>query len=340
MNTFLRWLEKMSYTSRVYCFNGAFFDQPSKPSHQVIFTGFSKKGFRRNGKGGHLVIPSICRNLRKSNIATFFSICERDTLRLMKSTTPTVIINVFGEDAHQINNSLVDEIENNVDIIFNKSTVGPILADKLKSLEYLTSFDVPMPGPPKLGMLTFENGKFGSGSKSTRLLEPCEELNDEKYNREFVDTRINFEGRSYYTSVRILCIGAKIMYAFPRARLTCQGIPNANNKSTPLDPKLINFLKKSLIDENLSQLENIANKVYGATGLAFLAHDILIDNHGSNAYLCETGFKFDDIGFRKKIDVISNELDGFYFLTDIKSYTNSLTLELITLIESNSTTKT
>jgi hypothetical protein len=146
------------------------------------------------------------------------------------------------------------------------------------------------------------------------VLDSIAEADASRYNTALVDTRISHDGRSYYTCVRLLCVGSRIVHAYVRARHVEEGSPSVHSGDTPLDADLMNFLQRRLVDDRLDEMAELAAKVAAALGPGFYAHDVLVDVEGGAPLLGETGFKFNDAAYRRRLAPVAAEIPAHRIL--------------------------
>ena len=104
---------------------------------------------------------------------------------------------------------------------FHTSGQAAIVSRKDTANETLSRHGVPMPpmvqetdaaaGP------VFSNEFDVSGAEVELVTDPAE-LDPDRYNTAYVDTQRSFEGVSYHTCIRLLCVGPRLIHAWVRAR--------------------------------------------------------------------------------------------------------------------------
>lgn len=213
-----------------------------------------------------------------------------------------IIVNIIQEDKNPLA-SYPDDIAT-----FNQFNTAAILSDKEKTIElYNTSM---IPSPKKCNWtdcdacLSFS--KTGSGKK-VKIIQKYYNLDPNRHNVEFIDTRRSFKGKLYHTSLRILAIGGQIVDIWLRFR-PAEEPPIVHSKNTPLDSELLNFFYDSIIIDHHSELEQIASNLHYILGPGFYVHDLLVDTN-NNFFVCESGFKFDDETYRKHIIPVVSKIN-------------------------------
>jgi len=122
------------------------------------------------------------------------------------------LISLVDEDRHELGkydlpNGLLGEFA----AIFNSCSLVRILRDKRKTNDYLTSAGMQKPGwGAGRGKKVFSLPRTGYGH-AARLADYAVQLDDASYSAEFIDTKVRFKDRLYYTSLRLMCIGPNVL---------------------------------------------------------------------------------------------------------------------------------
>lgn len=177
----------------------------------------------------------------------------------------------------------------------------------------------------------FSNHNNSSGAE-VFVVEKDRALDADRYNASFIDTRVNYAGEDYYTTVRLMCIGEVITHAFVRARPVSEGNPRVHGKDTPVKRDLLRGLHHILIERNQKGLERLAKDVVSAIGPGFYAHDVLIDARTHQIFLAETGFKLDNLVFYKHMAEIIEDLPsmkGFSNPAEVAKNTAPVFIDLL-----------
>jgi hypothetical protein len=153
----------------------------------------------------------------------------------------------------------------------------------------------------------FSNLRQDSAGAVT-VLDRLDQADADRYNTSFVDTRVTHAGRTYYTCVRLLCVGPHVVHGYVRARDVAEGSASVHNADTPLDPALLGILHESQVDARMAEHADVAARVAAALGPGFYAHDIVVPNDGGAVQLCETGFKFNDGSYPARLAPVAAEL--------------------------------
>lgn len=197
--------------------------------------------------------------------------------------------NLYVDFAEQVE-SICSKYENVR--IFHSSFLGKKLGNKTNTNKFLSSLGIKMPKiiDSECGLMLFINKNEGSGSK-TKISTTPEPL---KYNTKFIKSVFKFKGENYYFCPRALCIGGKINEIYLRFRHSSDKNACVHGKQTPMIADLHNSCYDQLIKPNLSQLQDICDKLGECMGLGFYAHDFLLETGSNLFYLCESSFKFDN----------------------------------------------
>ena len=280
--------------------------QPEIERGRVIFTGFSTNGFAGHSKVRPVeFFPPFCSILAEQGIAARF---VKTPLQLKKALTEeSCVIHVYGEDHVRIDTPEVLAVQGAARLVFNDARLGPILARKDVSNRFLTEHGISMPSMKFNTGPVFSNSLMGTGT-DVELLETGGLAKTDRYNTKFIDTRVRYKNRLYYTSVRLLSVGTEIVHSYVRVRDEAEGSPSVHNKDTPLDPEMVEDLQDSLVNARWTDLTMLAAQMGQALGPGFYAHDVLIDADDGDIFVCETGFKFDDASYVRHMLPIADRI--------------------------------
>jgi hypothetical protein len=141
-------------------------------------------------------------------------------------------------------------------------------------------------------------------------------LDRSRYNTEWIDTRHEYNGRSYYVVLRAMAVGSRCVSIFVRARPADQADASVHNTDTPVDAGLWNALYQRLVTPKMQEIESLCQRIADILGLGFFSHDILPESSSGRLLVCETGFKFDDYLFRSHLMPLAGQLVSDDFLSD------------------------
>ena len=249
--------------------------------------------------------PAFCKNLAKHGFATVFVYDEQSIMQnIVNSSGRTVLVNLVRErDARIDSYDFSSELLEKIDIVFNTCHLARIVGDKQSTNEFLSAQGVPMPkcnvdGRDYKGLI-FSFSRIGR-NRSAYIVDNAGTADDSRYNTEFVNTIVEFKDRSYYTSIRLMCVGPHILKILVRARDSAEQCPECRDHNTPRDRELFQHLHESLVFPNLDSLSSLAEQCESAYGPGFYAHDVLIEQPTARVLLCETELKFFPTAFMKR----------------------------------------
>lgn len=252
----------------------------------------------------------------------------------MKGRIPTAIVHVYGEDHRRIDTEELREIEKAAALVYNSATVGPVIADKEKARVRLCGAGVLMPEADMGNAdVVFSNSRLGT-SQEVSVVYPGQALDADRYNTRYIDTTVDYRGKKYYTTIRLLCISDRIVHAYVRARDVAEGSPSVHAKDTPLDPELLAHLQSKLVEGHRPQIQNVADRIFSALGPGFYAHDLMIEANTQKVYVCETNFKFDDSSFSERTRPISGMIPFHQILFPLEGFASECARTLALDIQS------
>ena len=333
MNYFERLFQAYKFNLQVSSEKFGGTQQPLSPKANIVIACITSAGLSASGKGSKQFFKPFCQELRRLGFATHFCISMKQVQRCIDRLPGCILINLFGEDHFNISTPQMHRIEEKAALVFNNSETGAILADKQWSCDHFEQNGIPMPPAPESGEAIFSNSRYGT-RQSVEVVSNISLADQQRYNRALIDTVQTFEGRSYYTSVRLMCIADQIAQTLVRARPIEQNDPSVTGTDTPLDPALICYLHDELIVKNLTRHRAIASQLNQATGPCFVAHDLLVETGSNNIYVNESGFKFHVPVFRDHLSGISNDLAFMQDFFDIETYSRKAAKVFVSYLES------
>lgn len=255
-------------------------------------------GLNTRGKvQANLFFPPFCRLLGQCGIATS---CVTDTKGLRQELeisegVPVVLINLMNEIYDDLDEyNIPDDVWKKANAIFNSHRTAVVIQDKRKANETLSGQGITMPSLKiDEGKKIFSNARIGSG-ENVFVLEKIQEVDEGRYNAEFIDTRVPFGNAVFFTCVRLVCIGTRTLQIYVRARDVEEDNPSVHSKDTPKNPELLEHLYSHLVAPRVEELHALGDRVGRVLGPGFYAHDVLVDNESGHLFMCETGFKFYD----------------------------------------------
>ena len=277
---------------------------------RVAVVGVGHKGFNGGGKvegsGFLAAFASAC--AERGVVLDFFSNVSS------AATSATLGYDALVNIVHEEEDSLApfERLETAFGTqVFNSAALARIVADKQLTNERLSEMGIPVPRlveqNEQVADPIFSNARKGS-HRQTFVIEDPRNLKPKRYNTEYIDTRFLFEGRYYYTTIRIMAVFGEMVTAWVRARDEAEGVPNVHSRDTPLDPRLLCFLHNSLIDERIEYLRELTHRLGETLGPGFFAHDLLTCARSGRIFVAETGFKFDDETYRQHLRPVVDEI--------------------------------
>ena len=272
--------------------------QPLNVRGKILILALGPRGLRPRGKvKARRFFPPFCRVLGQCGIASAY-VCDFESLErelCLADGMPTILVNLVNElyddlDAYDIPKSFLEQ----TNAVFNSHGIAKIIRDKEEANRFFSQHNISMPGQ-NLDERTnvFSNARIGSGERAF-IVENLQELDEERYNTEFIDTTIQFRESVYFTCIRLVCIGTYLIRIYIRARDVSENNPSVHNKDTPKDRELLDYLHEKLLAPRLEAFHTLSYRIGHVLGPGFYAHDVLIDNKSGQLFLCESGFKFYD----------------------------------------------
>lgn len=291
---------------------------PNEPIGQVIFSVLTS--YQWHGKvRAELFFPAFCAELRSNGFAVYFCRSLSEIEYLMASGLVTILVHVFPEDKRQIASKKVFEVESRCLAVYNSASTGLVIGDKAKTAEIFRYNGILTPEFPDASDTVFSNARYGSNKKAKRI-EAGAKINRARFNTRFIDTSVEFMGRCYFTSVRLVCVNDALIHAFPRARGVDEGNPSVHASNTPLNPALIEFLQSEIVNPYWDVLGRLGRDLARALGRGFYVHDLLIERSSHRIYVCESGFKLEPTAFWTRVESISDSLPSQSILFPIDAY--------------------
>ena len=298
--------------------------QPDKKRANVLIVVMGDDPFYTRGKvTPKLFFPPFCRVLALHGIGSTYVYGRKNLERelLLSDGVPTIVVNLINEEFDNLDSwEIIGDLLHETDAVFNSLRIAKIIRDKEETNKLLSGNGISMPrnniGESKK---IFSNVRIGT-QKPVFIYEDLKELDDDRYNTEFIDTRIQFRNSVYYTIIRLMCIGSQILQIYVRARDVSENNPSVHNKDTPLDPELLDFLYKQLVVPRLTNYFLLAESIESILGPGFYVHDVLVDNDSDDLILCETGFKFIDRSYTNRMTGVISDSKFMSSILDQTTY--------------------
>ena len=290
--------------------------QPAAASAKVIIAALTPAGLKSRGKVNVVkFFPPFCQVLGQHGIGSAYIRNSADLQRELLSSRemPIILIDLVHELYDELESEkMIREYGSRIGVVFNSYKVAHVVRDKKIANDYLSSHGIPM---PRCGGLDrqkiFSNVRIGT-KEPVFVHDDIGDADKSRYNSEFIDTRIRIGDTSYYTSVRLMCIGSRLLQAYVRARDTRENNPSVHTADTPLDHELLQNLYRQLVATRIKDYSLLAKRMGSVLGPGFYAHDVLVDNTSHEIFVCETGFKFFDDPYWDRIKSIADGRDFQY----------------------------
>lgn len=272
----------------------------------VIVAALMGDSIRARGKvEPEIFFPDFCAHLAKMGYSTHFVFHPEDLLKKSKLKN-SCIIHMYNEERNIPVDVDVAEAEAHVGCVFNGLDTGRIIKDKIKTNMYLSARGVTMPSMEVNSEKVVFTNLVDKTSKGSWIAE-ASEIDPDRYNTKYIDTRIEYEGTDYFTTVRLLTVGREIVHAFVGARPADANKPTVHGVNTPRNSGLVTFLYKVLYEDKKDEMQALADDLDRILGPGFYHHDLLIENGTGDIYTCEVGYKFDAYAYGTHLKTIKNE---------------------------------
>lgn len=291
---------------------------PAAQTGQVIFCGFSSGGFNGQGKvDARSFFPAFCKTLHQAGMATHFAHTPNEMLRHLKPET--CLVHIYREIAPE-NISLYEQAMRQVakadgahrGAVFNDPTLGAMIARKDLTNSHLSKAGIAVPRmvtSDDTDAPVFANDIASTGAEVAIGYDP------DRYNTEFIDTRVPYKGKDYYTTVRLLCVGGALIHCNVGARDASESA-SVHGRDAPMDPEMLEYLQGVLVHSRIDALKDLAKKLGDVLGLGFFGHDLVICNKTGIPHVCEVGFKFDANAYRTHLAPLADQLPSHSTLFD------------------------
>lgn len=296
---------------------------PYSDGAEIAIIGSPLGGFSANGKvTPELFFPKFAYELSKQDMSVVvYGDVECFLENRGQDSTKTVVILIYNEEVVKNSGGLtgnIDEMalaakleENKNILVYNTVTLGSIIGDKEQTNRLFEDAGVLVPPMVSNGGSgddkVFSIDTHGSGRENF-VVQEFDKIDCSRHNTKLVNTLYEYKGKSYYVCLRVLVVGGSMVTAYPRLRLATENNPNVHNADTPLDIDAIRYFKVDFVDKMEAEIADLCSSAGAALGSGFFAHDILPCSETGKLYICETGFKFDDMSYRERLWPISSDL--------------------------------
>jgi hypothetical protein len=281
---------------------------PADRPRQIVFTGFARFGFGAKGKVyAEDYFPAFTRRMAENGVDCHF-VWDEDGLERHMTGKPTAIVHMMNEEKVWPYNPRIRAAEAQADFVFCSKRAANLLKEKPVTNRFLTPRGIPMPrmlAPEETGLRAFSNAAEGSG-KRIIVTDSPETLDPARYNTAFIDTRVPFEGKTYYTMFRIQAVTRKVLHAYVRARDTAEKAASVHSKDTPADAGLIEMLFDLLIRPRQDEITAFTDRIGRILGPGCYACDMVVCNSTGKMFMVEAGFKFNDSPYAKYLESVAD----------------------------------
>ena len=282
-------------------------------------------GLRTRGKvKPRKFFPPFCHVLARCGIASAYVHDAEGLQREIAQAqgAPVVLIDLVNETYHDLAARAIPErLASQATAVFNSRDLAGIVRDKREANRFLSARGVPMPSMDGLsGKRIFSNVRVGSAEPAFVYDSP-DDADEDRYNTEFIDTRVRHGADCYYACVRLMCIGPHLVQVLVRARNVKENNPTVHAKDTPADRALLDRLIEVLVAPQLGDYSLLSRTMAEAMGPGFYSHDVLVEKDSGKLYVCETGFKFYNDGQWSLMGHLADRtLSAQESLTDQRTY--------------------
>lgn len=239
---------------------------------KVVIAGLTQGGLAGPGKvGPGFFYPPFCNALHSAGIEVGIATTE-DQLRSEITHDRTVVILVYNEEWFRYSHPRIDGQQLGAMGVWNSTENIPLIVNKRKTNIFLKKLGIRVPEIQEQlqdDSPVFSNARRKSGA-TAYVVANKGTLDPRRYNTRFVDTRRTFEGTTYHSSVRLMCVGKELVTAFVRLRDEADGSPSVHAKDTPLEPSAITHFHNLLVRDRLAELGGAGKSTRGRAWAGFL----------------------------------------------------------------------
>lgn len=283
----------------------------------LVVTGFGSWGFRGAGKvRPKIFFPPFVYALYRNGIRVSFAIKIEELLKFDDHKN-VIVAHIFSEEGILSDSFHKLKIPNRNFLVFNRPELGEILGQKAHFNRLMSMHGIPVPklvtdaGGEKM---VFSNAASGSGADAYLLNDRNSKLDSNRYNTEYIENRRIYNGHYYYNTVRLLTVGCELVHAYVRLRPDSEGSASVHAKNTPLDPALIEYFQKILVEDRINELKKLSEQIGLALGPGFFVHDTIISSETEEIFVSESGIKFEDDAYINRLYPIAAYLPSHYVM--------------------------
>ena len=280
----------------------------ANPKGHVVICAARLKGMAAKGKmnpSGFL--PDFLPALAAHGLQPHFAFAPAE-IRDLITRHDAAAIAIWNEEKHRRLDPCFRQAAERSRLLFNSFATGERIGGKAETNRWLSAHGIRLPEMVEAGTEeVFSNAAAGT-SQAVNLVAPGETLDPDRYNTRYIDTRIEFGGRSYLTSVRLMAVGPHVIEGLVAARDMRWNRASVHGVDTPLDADLVNHLYDRFYVERKAELADIARRLHDILGPGFYHHDLIIERGTGLIYLCEVGYKFDLSAFAGRMRPIADDV--------------------------------
>lgn len=285
--------------------------KPNGRRRRVVFTAFTRFGFSGKGKVyTEDYFPKFTHYLAENDVDTYFVWSEQDLIDLCKDCN-YAIIHLYNEEKYNTYTPAIRQAEMAADVVFCTQRAASIVSNKKIANRFFTENGISMPKElitsQDVSGKVFSNHLSGSG-KRVIVSSATDSLLDDRYNTDFVDTRIDYGGKTWYTMFRIQAVGQNVHHAYVRARDVAERAPSVHSKDTPANAGLIEYIYDKLIAPRRGDIAEHTRKMGELLGPGFYAHDMIVCRESGKMFMVESGFKFNDSPYANYISSVQDDM--------------------------------
>jgi hypothetical protein len=267
----------------------------------VLIAALTEHSIRGRRKAP-LFFPDLCGRLAQLGYQTHFVFNSADLLKKSRQKN-SCIIHLYNEERKVPDDDDVAEANSNVGYVFNNLATGRIIGNKIQTNQFLSEKGIAMPSMSfDMKDAVFTNLVNNTSRGSNRIT--AEEADPDRYNTKFIDTGVEYQGKEYRTTVRLIVVGRKIIHSLVGARASNAKNATVHGVNTPINSGLITHLFETQIVARKPELDALADKLDQCLGPGFYHHDLLIEKDTGDIYVCEVGIKFDAYAYGQRLESI------------------------------------
>jgi hypothetical protein len=278
--------------------------QVANPKGHVVIAALTADAIRARGKvEPDQFFPGFCQHLAEQGYAVHFASSPAELAERL-ALPNAALIHLYNEEREIPEAVQMAAFDARAQVVFNNVRTGSIIGHKARTNAWLSGLGIAMPSmTPRPGATVFSNAPAATSHFAWLVDDPAQ-LDPDRYNTEFIDTTFDFGAKSYFATVRLLCVGRSVVHAFVGLRSADRARPSVHGVTTPLNAPLFNAAYQSLFLDRLDEMQALARDLNSALGPGFYHHDLLVERGTGKIYLCEVGYKFDAYAFGSHMEAV------------------------------------